>query len=386
MGSKKAIVLFHIFVCSINVKPMKSTMKKTTNSRIAAFLAAMLLFPSVAFSQIEGDFLKGGVNDGMKLIEGYMAPWAKAFGAGFSGGWYNTAKPHKFGGFDITVTVSAGMVPESETTFDLADVGFQNLTFVNPSGSTIAPTIAGSSDPGPLMHSVVSAGGYDIELARFETPSGTGVKFVPVPMAQIGIGLPFGSELTGRFIPKIEIRGGDIGLWGIGLKHSIMQYIPGNKILPFDVSLFGGYTKMTGNIPLDIQPDSYTNYTTYTAADFANQMVSASVRGWNVSIIGSLNIPVLTVYGGLGYASSRTTIDILGNIPMPVADPTISTTDPVFKDSGVLTSIEGIDIQDFSGLRANLGLRVKFAIFTIHADYTRSQYNVFTAGLGVSFR
>jgi hypothetical protein len=115
-------------------------------------------------------------------------------------------------------------------------------------------------------------------------------------------------------------------------------------------------------------------------------MVSASVMGWNASVIASLNIPILTVYGGLGYASSRTTIDIVGNIPMPVADPTISTTAPVYKDSGVLTNIEGIDIQDFSGLRANLGLRVKFAVFTIHADYTRSQYNVFTTGIGVSFR
>jgi len=52
----------------------------------------------------------------------------------------------------------------------------------------------------------------------------------------------------------------------------------------------------------------------------------------------------------------------------------------------VITQVEGIDIEDFSGLRANIGLRVKFAVITIHADYTRSQYNVFTAGLGISFR
>jgi hypothetical protein len=71
---------------------------------------------------------------------------------------------------------------------------------------------------------------------------------------------------------------------------------------------------------------------------------------------------------------------------MPVADPTISTTGPVYKDSGVITDVESIDIEDFSGLRANIGLRVKFAVITIHADYTRSQYNVFTAGLGISFR
>jgi hypothetical protein len=143
---------------------------------------------------------------------------------------------------------------------------------------------------------------------------------------------------------------------------------------------------MSGNMPIDIQPDSYTHLGSYTPADFDDQMVSASVSGWNASVIASLNIPILTVYGGLGYASSRTTVDIVGNIPMPEVDLALSTTEPVYKETGVLTEIDGIDIQDFSGLRANLGVRVKFAIFTIHADYTRSQYNVFTAGLGISFR
>ena len=362
-------------------------MKKRTDNRLLAIIAALFLFPVVAVSQIDGDFMKGGLNDGMKLMEAYISPWAKAFGAGFSGGWYNTAKPHKFGGFDITLTVSAGMVPENETSFDLKDLNFQKLTLVNPSGPSISPTIAGVGDSGPLLNYMVTVPGYSpIELARFTAPAGTGVKFVPVPMAQVGIGLPLGTEVTGRFIPKITISDGDISMWGIGLKHSIMQYLPGNKLLPVDVSLFGGYTKMSGNMPIDVQPDSYANFTTYTFADFADQMVSATVTGWNASVIASLNIPILTVYGGLGYASSRTTIDLLGKYPMPEADPSISTTGPVYKDSGVITQVEGIDIEDFSGLRANIGLRVKFAVITIHADYTRSQYNVFTAGLGISFR
>ena len=87
---------------------------------------------------------------------------------------------------------------------------------------------------------------------------------MPVPTAQIGIGLPFGTELKVRFIPKISIKDGDISLWGVGLVHSIMQYLPGNKLLPFDVSLFGGYTKLEGNVPLSLKPDLTViqNYTT----------------------------------------------------------------------------------------------------------------------------
>ncbi|MBM3419912.1 MAG: hypothetical protein FJY11_02130 [Bacteroidetes bacterium] len=361
-------------------------MKKFMTGRLLAVVTAILFLNTTLSAQIQGDFLKGGINDGMKVIEAYMAPWAKAFGAGFSGGWYNTAKPHKLGGFDITVTVSAGLVPESETSFDLASLDFEQLVLVNPSGSTIAPTIAGAGNPGPSLRKVVTSGPYQIEVANFETPKGTGIGIFPVPMAQVGIGLPMGTELKGRFIPRLNIADGDIFMWGVGLKHSIMQYIPGNKLLPVDVSLFGGFTKLSGYMPINVQPDSYDNYVTYNFTSFADQNVAASITGWNASVIASLNVPVLTLYGGLGYASSRTVIDITGNIPLPEADPLISTTGPVFKDSGVISEISGIDIQDFSGLRANIGLRVKFAIFTIHADYTRSQYNVYTGGFGISFR
>jgi hypothetical protein len=45
-----------------------------------------------------------------------------------------------------------------------------------------------------------------------------------------------------------------------------------------------------------------------------------------------------------------------------------------------------MNIKNFSGLRANIGFRIKLAVVTIHFDYTKAQYNVFTTGLGLSFR
>lgn len=361
-------------------------MKKYLNPRLPAIIVLIAGINISAFGQLEGDFLKGGIGDGMKLLEAYFSPWAKAFGAGFSGGWYNTAKPHQLGGFDITITVNTGFVPERETTFDLATLGFEHLSLVNPTGSSIAPTVAGLRDDGPELHYMRSIGEYNVEVASFNSPPGTGLKFVPVPMAQIGIGLPLGSEVKVRFVPKISIDESDVSLWGLGLMHSIMQYIPGNALLPFDISLFGGYTKLKSNIGLSIYPDSYVNYSTYTAADFTGQKISASVEGWNASLIGSFNLPVITFYGGLGYASSKTVIDITGNIPLPTVNEVTQPPTVIYNDSGVVKDIQGIDILDFSGLRANIGFRLKFAVFTIHADYTRSQYNVFTAGLGISFR
>lgn len=361
-------------------------MKKTTNSKFVAVIAALFLFPSVAFTQIfDADFLKGGVDNGMKIFESYLSPWARAFGAGLNGGWYNTAKPHKFGGFDITVTASVAMIPDNANTFDLNTLGLENIRFANPN-ETIAPTAAGSKGSGPGMIYYETIAGSDVDLATFYSPAGNNTSFIPVPMIQAGVGLPLGSEISFRFTPTIPILDGEFGMWGLGLKHSIMQYLPGDKILPLDVTLFGAFTKLGGNTPIEVLPTSYDNYTAaYNSPEaFAGQEVSASVSSWNIGVLGSFSLPIITFYGGLGYASSRTLIEILGDIPTPEGDP--GTMSAIYTDSGVLSNIEGVDIQDFSGLRANVGLRFKFAVFTIHADYTRAEYNVFSTGLGVSFR
>jgi hypothetical protein len=43
-------------------------------------------------------------------------------------------------------------------------------------------------------------------------------------------------------------------------------------------------------------------------------------------------------------------------------------------------------MQNSKDLRLNAGMRIKLAVLTIHFDYTKANYSVFTAGLGISFR
>jgi hypothetical protein len=360
-------------------------MKKLALNRIGILSAAMILFSSAAFSQIDNvDFLRSAPADGVKYIEAYMAPWANAFGAGLNGSWYNTAKPHKFGGFDITFGLNLGIVPSSAETFDLSSTGFSTAL----TGTGKASTIAGPRTDGPTM--TYSQSG--ITLASFPTPPGTGWKYIPVPTLQVGIGLPLGTELKGRFIPRLPIKDGDIMLWGVGLMHSIMQYIPGNDLLPLDVSIFGGFTSLNGNVPISLQPDPAItwNYTTINPTlYFADQNLSMTVQAYNVGAVASVNLKVITFYGGLGYSNTKTTAEMEGNYPAPVA---ITTGIPhaEYNDTPQSTTtgaeFPNIEIENFSGLRANVGFRLKLAVITIHVDYTRAQYNVVSTGLGISFR
>jgi hypothetical protein len=356
-------------------------MNKLIARRFKTVSVLLIIASSVTFAQLSNvDFLKAGAADGSKVIGAYLAPWANAFGAGLNGSWYNTAKPHKLGGFDISTAFNIGFVPSSAGTYNVADLGLSpTLT-----GSGTASTISGPKTTGPTLTETVSG----VPIATFALPPGTGWKLIPVPTAQVGIGLPMGTELKFRYIPKINIKNGDISLLGVGLMHSIMQYIPGSKMIPVDVSVFGGFTKLQSNVPISLQPGTPTNYVTYNTGSFDTQNMNAAVMAWNLSIVGSLNIPLLTVYGGVGYSKTSTTIKLTGNFPTPVLAPTPAPPHVEYNDSGVLSGSElpDIEIKNFSGLRANLGLRLKLGVITFNADYTRSQYNVVSAGLGISFR
>ncbi len=62
----------------------------------------------------------------------------------------------------------------------------------------------------------------------FVLPQGLNIGTIVAGMPQIEIGSFFGTELTLRYIPRIDL-GKNIGkftFWGIGLRHSLSQYIP----------------------------------------------------------------------------------------------------------------------------------------------------------------
>lgn len=361
-------------------------MNRLFTKRIGALVSALVIISTVSFSQFDKvDFLKSAPADGAKFLQAYISPWANAFGAGLNGGWYNTAKPHKLGGFDITTGFNVGVVPTSADKFEISSIGLSSSV----TGSGLTSTVSGPNVNGPAM-SYKSNG---VTLANFTAPPGSGWRYMPVPTLQVGLGLPFGTEIKGRFIPKITIKDGSVSLWGVGLLHSIVQYFPGNKLLPFDVSLFAGYTKLASNIPLTLKPDAAVpqNYTTpyNPATSFDDQNMEVNVSALNISAIASLNLPVITFYGGVGYCKTKTDMALTGNFPTP----TLNIVDPAnpyaeYANAGVVTGdkFPSMNIKNFSGLRANIGLRIKLAVITIHADYTKAQYNVFSAGLGISFR
>lgn len=353
--------------------------------KLAAITLAISLSMFLSYGQLDLEILEGGLDDGAKFLKAYITPWANAFGASLNGGWYNTAKVHKLGGFDVTLTFTTTFVPSNAKTFDLNELDFNNWSVSGPVTET--PTIAGKNKDGPTLEYIYTDPTYgDITIASINSPAGTGLGVIPLPMLKAGLGLPLGTEVSFRFIPKIDIKDYSISMWGIGGKHSIMQYFPGEKLMPIDLSFQGGYTKIEVSVPVELKPpEDPTINKINPSTDFENQEVNLDVTGYTINLLISKKLPVVTFYGGAGYSSTSFKVDVVGNYALPTFDPLISTTGPVYVDSSVYPGPK-IEIENHSGIRYNAGIRLTLGIVTIHGDYTKANYSVVTAGLGISFR
>jgi len=364
-------------------------MKKITN-RLGILI---LTFSVMSLSPLRGqdllmDYIYGGVDDAEMLLQAYLEPFANILGSDLNAGWYNTARTHKLGGLDVMATVSVARAPSSMATFDASML---NLNGQFTSGSpTTAPTVTGNVEDRPtLVYSqditLPDGSTQTVEVASFTLPNGAGVDFFPLPMAQLTVGLPLGFDVSARFVPMVQLGDyGEIGLWGVGGKHSISQWIPGIRELGFlDIAAQGGYTKVNSSVNVSVEPMPGWIDPEVTS-DFHNQYVVQEVQGWTVNLIASQTFSVLTIYEGIGYASSMATIRMDGDypVPMPVSEG---------EDIGEITyeiMVNPVDLsfQNMNNLRLNIGARIKLGVFMIHYDFTRTLYSTHTAGIGFTFR
>lgn len=362
-------------------------MKKVRLLAAPLLVTILLINAEDSNGQLSMDFIYGGLEDTEILLQEYIQPYANVLGANLNAGWYHTAKPHKLGGFDITATVSWAFAPPSALDYDLSTIPDLNASI---EGDPVAPTAAGSMDNRPdLVYSEevnLGVGGMqEVEIARFTHPNGSGLNWLPLPMAQLSVGLPKGTDVTVRYIPAVRYRDyGEIGLWGVGGKHSISQWIPVIKKLPIlDISIQGGYTNVSSAahlglepLPVDIEPDNIP--------DWDDQYLNLDVQGWTVNLIASQTVPVLTFYQAIGYSNSIVDISMTGHYPMHTVitegGQAGSTTYTVEEDP------LAFNVENFRNLRLNAGVRVKLGVLTLHYDYTYTLYSTHTAGIGISFR
>jgi hypothetical protein len=365
-------------------------MKKLT--RFFLILTFALGLQTSLYSQLSDmEILQSGPEDAQAILQEYLTPYANIFGSDLNSGWYNSAKPHKFGGFDVTVTFNTGWAPKSALTFDASKLKLSEGNYLV--GNPISPTIAGSNSSGtPKVNYYESFGSDSVLVASYNLPKGSGVNIIPLPMAQLTIGLPWGTDVSVRFLPSIPIgNSGQVGLWGVGGRHSILQHIPALKRLPFlDITAQGGYTKLNSFVNLDYDVSDLGSFVidlTNNTNQFANQKIEMTSSSWNINLIVSETLPIISFYQGIGYSSSSVDVGVLGNYPFPRLETSgANAGNVVVTDDDVLADPIQFEIQNNKDLRLNAGFRLKLGVLTFHFDYTKAKYSVVTGGIGISFR
>ena len=179
---------------------------------------------------------------------------------------------------------------------------------------------------------VVAGSVYDVVVKFTGRATEAGVLTVNLPsMIYTGVAAPANRPLN------LDDDLGDISLWGLGLKHSISQYIPKKpSLFPLDIAVQGFYQNI--NIADIVKGNSFA-----------------------INAHASKNLLLMTVYGGIGYEHSNFTVE--------------------YEHNG---NKQKLNMSAENTIRPTVGASVGFlGILRLHADYSFTKTPVFNFGVGV---
>jgi hypothetical protein len=326
----------------------------------------------------------------------YVTPLSTAFGTCMNSGLYHTAQPHKLLGLDISVKISAALVPDADMHFNFIKPGdfwldvhnygirdnFGNtIDSIELHGNTLYPNpIVSSTIFGPKDTTVTGPDGDAIEAAlraqgasqvaidlaktrpewqqmlasaNIVTPPGFDMPGMPLVMPQVSVGLPFKSEVLLRMVPETNVdKVGKVKFLGLGLKHSISQWIP----VPM-----GG---------IDISGQFSTQKLT------VGNLFTSNNTAFNLEVSRRFGFLLLSVtpYAGFGLESSK----------LKINDYTVTnSTNPAVPNG---TVIPGFTLNGTNKSRLTGGVQFVLALLTINADYSIGKYTAYSLGVGLTFR
>ncbi len=331
------------------------------------WLAALLLAP-FANGQDLNDLFISGLDDAERFANDYLRPVQEAGIYGVSNGWYNTADAKPLGGFEISIigNLTGFKNKDDKKAFVLDPSDYDNLDFVVDPGTPRQVSTALGDIEG-IQVFVEDENGLLRE--EFELPSGLASEdfnFVPSGYIQASVGLIKGLEVKARFLPKIKFDDdAEIGLFGAGIQYEFTKLLPADKVLPVAISAVIGYTGMNGEY----------DFTDSSVIDGSDQRIDASFKTWNFSaVVSTRKIPVINFYGGIGYITGKSDIDLLGEYVVSSGPFQATYIDPFTVSN------------DASGVAATLGTKIKLGFFRINVDYNIAEFSTLTAGIHFGFR
>jgi hypothetical protein len=295
-------------------------MKKT-----ATVLFLLFLISRISFAQVDDRFSFLGASE----IKNFGKPLVTSFGMGMNSCSYYTAHIPKTFGFSIGIRGMIILIPDDQKTFT------PNLPngYFSTNGNEQTATFFGES-----------GGIYAGPEGLITYPSGINESSVPLIFPQVTISF-MGTELLLRYVP-LKIQDESITLFGIGIKHSISQYIP---LFPLDLAVQVLYNKFT-----------------------IGDIVKSTNLAFNAE--ASKTFGPFTAYGGLQYESSSLTFNY--EIKQ---DP--NSGNPEIVKGGKVSA----DVDGDNKVRITVGGALGLGFFVLNVDYSIGSQSVASTGLTFEF-
>lgn len=242
--------------------------------------------------------------------------------------------------------------------------------------------------------------------AFFTLPQGGNINTIFASVPQVEIGSLFGTELLLRGIPPVYMGEniGDFAFWGIGIKHSISQYFNQNyydsetrsedPFLPKEIPNLG---RNAFNLAVQLV---YQGTHLENTVGVTNSELKSNATFWNFNIHASQNIEgIVDIYSGFSLETMSISTDFTYYLPVEVQgqlglllmiyypDGTsfIGDTDP---ENGYPGDTEPqystIKIKD-TNIKWVIGAAKEIGPIVIFADFSISQFNIFTGGILYKF-
>lgn len=224
--------------------------------RGAALVAAALL---VIPTGISGQNLREQISVlAQENAERYVEPVTEGLGHVLTAGFVTDATPHGRFGFSVGLRVTGALFPQEAETFDPVLPSSVTVTFDGRSRTYTSPyvadgpspTVAGDGSgavlrPSGDFRSDLEAAGENPDDWTVRFPRGLDLPLAPFAVLDASLGLGFGTDVVARFIPTVEVHEdvGDLSAFGVGVMHSVSQYLPVPTPL-VDASLTFGYQRV----------------------------------------------------------------------------------------------------------------------------------------------
>jgi len=335
-------------------------------TKFTIIIALSVLFSINAQENLD-DLLAAGISDAKRFSTDYIKPANDALAYGINNSWFNNAKTPKQFGFELSIIGNATFIKDENKAFDLNVSDYENIRFPDNSPSKSVATALGHNDPAQTVIITYDDPLFGNQEREFELPTGIGaanVNIIPTVFLQASFSPLKGTQIKGRYFPKVDREDAKVGLYGIGLQQDFTAFLPADKLLPISVSGLIAYTNLNG---------SY-DFTDSEIVDGENQQVETETQTMLYQVIVGTKLKVINFYGSLGYLSGKNETNLLGTYRV---------------SDGILFSEEIKDPFSIesttTGLIGTLGANLKLGFFGLNANYSIAEFNSASLGMNFSF-